>query len=138
MSDPRPLRIAIADGSPAFLNAAANYIAHLPGFVLAGTADTALQALGLVSAAGPDVLLLDLGSPPVRGLEIVKRVKAEPGAPAVVAMTLFHTPEAAAAARGAGADALVGKESFVTGLSQALSRLFPWLPSGRSLGPTLF
>jgi DNA-binding NarL/FixJ family response regulator len=125
VSDPRPLRIAIADGSPAFLTAAANYIAHLPGFVLAGTADTAVQALGLVSSAGPDVLLLDLGSPPVRGLEIVKRVKAEPGAPAVVAMTLFHTPEAAAAARRAGADALVGKESFVTGLSQALSRLFP-------------
>jgi DNA-binding NarL/FixJ family response regulator len=125
MSDARPLRIAIADGSPAFLTAAANYIAHLPGFVLAGTANTALQALGLVSSAGPDVLLLDLGSPPVRGLEIVKRVKAEPGAPAVVAMTLFHTPEAAAAARRAGADALVGKESFVAGLSQALARLFP-------------
>src|SRR5688500_12247137 len=125
MSDDRPLRIAIADGSPAFLTAAANYIAHLPGFVLAGTADTALQALGLVSSADPDVLLLDLGSPPVRGLEIVKRVKAAPGAPAVVAMTLFHTPEAAAAARRAGADALVGKESFIAGLSQALARLFP-------------
>ena len=125
MSDPRPLRIAIADGSPAFLSAAANYIAQFPGFVLAGTANTGLQALGLVSSAGPDVLLLDLGSQPVHGLEIVKRVKAEPGAPAVVAMTLFHTPEAAAAAKRAGADALVGKESFVTGLSQALTRLFP-------------
>jgi DNA-binding NarL/FixJ family response regulator len=125
VSDPRPLRIVIADSSPAFLTAAANYIAHLPGFVLAGTANTAMQALGLVSSAGPDVLLLDLGSPPVRGLEIVKRVKAEPGAPAVVAMTLFHTPEAAAAATRAGADALVGKESFVSGLSQALARLFP-------------
>ncbi len=123
--DPRPLRIAIADGSPAFLTAAANYVANLPGFVLAGTADTALHALTLVSAAGPDVLLLDLGRAPVRGLEMVKRVKAEPGAPAVFAMTLFHTPEAAAAAKRAGADALVGKESFVCGLSQALARLFP-------------
>lgn len=126
MSDPaRPRRIAIADGSPAFLTAAANYVAALPGYVLAGTADTALQALDLVDSAGPDVLLLDLGRPPVRGLDMVRRVKASPGAPAVVAMTLFHTPEAAAAARGAGADALVGKESFVAGLSQALARLFP-------------
>ena len=117
-------RIAIADSSPAFLSAAANYISGLPGYTLAGT-DTALQALTLVSSAGPDVLLLDLGSPPVRGLEIVKRLKAEPGAPAVVAMTLFHTPEAAAAASRAGADALVGKESFVAGLRDALARLFP-------------
>ena len=61
MSDARLLQIAIADGSPAFLTAAANYVADLPGYVLAGTADTALQALTLVSSAGPDVLLLDLG-----------------------------------------------------------------------------
>jgi SARP family transcriptional regulator, regulator of embCAB operon len=121
----RTLRIAIADGSPAFLSAAAHYVSHLPGFTLAGTADTTLQAPALVSSAGPDVLLLDLGKSPVRGLEMVKQVKAAPGAPAVVAMTLFHTPEAAAAATRAGADALVGKESFVAGLSQALKRLFP-------------
>lgn len=125
MSDAPPLKIAIADGSPAFLTAAANYISHLPGFTLAGTADTTLQAPALVSSAGPDVLLLDLGKSAVRGLEMVKRVKSTPGAPAVVAMTLFHTPEAAAAATRAGADALVGKESFISGLSQALKRLFP-------------
>lgn len=118
-------RIVIADSSPAFLTAASNHVADLPGYVLAGTANSALQALQLVSSAGPDVLLLDLGSPPMRGLELVKMVKAEPRAPAVVAMTLFHTPEAAAAATRAGADALVGKESFVSGLRDALARLFP-------------
>lgn len=117
-------RIAIADSSPAFLTAASNYVSDLPGYVLAGT-DTSLHAVTLVNSAGPDVLLLDLGSPPVRGLEIVRQVKAAPGAPAVVAMTLFHTPEAAAAATRAGADALVGKESFVAGLRDALARLFP-------------
>ena len=125
MSAERLRRIAIADASPAFRNAAANFVSDLPGYTLAGTSDTAMQALTLVSSAGADVLLLDLGSPPVRGLEMVKRVKAEPGAPAVVAMTLFHTPEAAAAASRAGADALVGKESFVAGLRDALARLFP-------------
>lgn len=125
MSAERIRRIAIADSSPAFLSAAANYISDLPGYTLAGTSTTAQQALKLVSSAGPDVLLLDLGSPQVRGLEIVKRLKAKPGAPAVVAMTLFHTPEAAAAASRAGADALVGKESFVAGLRDALARLFP-------------
>jgi DNA-binding NarL/FixJ family response regulator len=125
MAEERLRRIVIADSSPAFLSAAASFINDLPGYTLAGTSDTSLQALTLVSAAGPDVLLLDLGSPPVRGLEIVKRVKEKPGAPAVVAMTLFHTPEAAAAASRAGADALVGKESFVAGLRDALARLFP-------------
>jgi DNA-binding NarL/FixJ family response regulator len=125
MSEERLRRIAIADSSPAFLTAAASYVSNLPGYVLAGTSAKASQAVTLVNSSGADVLLLDLGSHPIRGLEILRRVKAQERAPVVVAMTLFHTREAAAAARGAGADALVGKECFVAGLRDALARLFP-------------
>ena len=125
MKDNVPKRVAIADDSPAFLAAAASHVASLPGFVLAGTAGTARQALALVESAMPDVLLLDLGLVPQRGLELVRRVKAGPRAPAVVALALFHTPETLAAAKGAGADALVGKETFVAGLGAALASLFP-------------
>jgi DNA-binding NarL/FixJ family response regulator len=118
-------KVAIADDSPAFLAAAANYVATLPGFMLAGIASTAPQTLALVESATPDVLLLDLGLGPKRGMELVQQVKAAPGAPAVVALALFDTPEALAAAKRAGADELVGKERFIAGLSQALARLFP-------------
>jgi len=118
-------KVAIADDSPAFLAAAANYVASLPGFMLAGIASTAPQTLALVESATPDVLLLDLGLGPKRGMELVQRVKAAPTAPAVVALALFATPEALAAAKRAGADELVGKERFIAGLSQALARLFP-------------
>jgi CheY-like chemotaxis protein len=122
---PRTRRIAIADDSPAFVSAVSTYVESLPGYELAGTARTSVQALALVETQLPDVLLLDLGLPPMRGLDFLRRLKALPGGPAVVAMTLFHTPEAAAEARRAGADALVGKEAFVSGLNQALAQLFP-------------
>jgi DNA-binding NarL/FixJ family response regulator len=122
---PRLRKVAIADDSPAFLAAAANYVASLPGFMLAGIASTAPQTLALVESSAPDVLLLDLGIGPKRGFELVQRVKSVPSAPAVVALSLFDTPEALAAARRAGADELVGKESFISGLSLALERLFP-------------
>ena len=118
-------RIAIADDSPAFVSAVSSYVESLPGYELAGTARTSVQALALVKSQVPDVLLLDLGLPPIRGLDFLRRLKELPGGPAVVAMTLFHTPEAAAEARRAGADALVGKEAFVAGLNQALAQLFP-------------
>jgi two-component system nitrate/nitrite response regulator NarL len=118
-------RVAIADDSPAFLAAAANYVATIPGFTLAGTASTAPQALDLVENSMPDVVILDLGLAPRRGLELVRKVKETSAAPAVVALTLFDTPEAVAAAKQAGADELVGKESFISGLSRALARLFP-------------
>src|SRR4029078_9410637 len=94
-------RIAIADDSPAFVSAVSSYVESLPGYELAGTARTSVQALALVKSQEPDVLLLDLGLPPRRGLEFVRRLKALPGGPAVVALTLVHTAGAAGgAARG--------------------------------------
>jgi len=124
MPSPRPpWRIAIADDSPAFLAAAARYIESLPGYVLAGTAPSALEAPALVQAVMPDLLLLDLGIAPARGLDVVRRLKAAPGAPAIVALALFYSEEAALHAERAGADALLGKEAFVTGLGELLPRL---------------
>jgi DNA-binding NarL/FixJ family response regulator len=120
-----PRRVAIADDNPAFLEAAAAFVAGLPGYALAGTSDAAAQAIALVEKVLPDVLLLDLGLPASRGLEMVRRVKSLPGAPLVVALTMFHSVDAAQAAQGAGADALVAKESFVSGLNIALSSLYP-------------
>ena len=58
------LRIAIADDSPAFLAAAASYIGTLPGYAIAGTASSALDAVALVESVAPDLLLLDLGIAP--------------------------------------------------------------------------
>jgi DNA-binding NarL/FixJ family response regulator len=121
----RPHRIAIADDSPAFLSAASAYVASLPDCVLAGTAPNAQEALALVKAVAPDVLLLDLGASPSRGLEMVRRVKSAPSAPAVVALALFRTQEGDAQARSAGAEALIGKDAFVSGLAETLAHLFP-------------
>jgi DNA-binding NarL/FixJ family response regulator len=116
-------RIAIADDSPAFLAAAAGYIASLPGCTLAGTASSALDALALVESVEPDLLLLDLGLAPIRGLDMVRRVKASHCSPAVIALALFYSEETALQAQHAGADALIGKEAFVTGLGEVLPRL---------------
>src|SRR5205809_6897761 len=102
MTPERTRRIAIADDSPAFVAAAADYIASLPGYGLAGTVQAVSQALTLVENALPDVLRLGLGLSPARGPDMARRGKACPGAPAVVALTRFHTPEAAAPARGPG------------------------------------
>jgi DNA-binding NarL/FixJ family response regulator len=123
MKPRRARRIAIADDSPTFVEAAARYVAALPDCVLAGTAHSAAHAVDLVLASAPDILLLDLGAAPARGLELLRRVHRLPQAPAVVAMTLFHSPEAAAAAVEAGAVGLVGKDGFVSGLTQLLARL---------------
>jgi DNA-binding NarL/FixJ family response regulator len=119
----RPQRIAIADDSSAFLSAASTYVASLPGCELAGTAPNVNAALALVEAVSPDVLLLDLGAVPSRGLEMVRRVRSAPRPPTIIALALFHTQEGAAQARSAGAEALVGKDAFVSGLHEVLVRI---------------
>ena len=118
-------RIAIADRSPPFLAAAANYVAAMPGYALVGTATDAVDVVALVETAVPQVLLLDLGVTPARGFSAIRRIKALPGAPAVIALSLFYSDEIAVEAKAAGADALVGKEAFVSGLGEALERIFP-------------
>jgi DNA-binding NarL/FixJ family response regulator len=118
-------RIAIADDSPAFLSAASAYVSTLPGCELAGTAPHASEALSLVEAVTPDVLLLDLGAVPSRGLEMVRRVRSAPTPPLVIALSLFRSKEGALQARSAGAEALIGKDAFVSGLAEALVQLFP-------------
>jgi DNA-binding NarL/FixJ family response regulator len=125
MQTRRARAIAIADDSPTFVEAAANYVAALPGYIVAGTVHTSAGALALVRACAPDVLLLDLGPAPARGIEVLRRIRALPVAPAVIAMTLFHSAAAAAAASEAGAAGLIGKDAFVAGLTQILARLFP-------------
>jgi DNA-binding NarL/FixJ family response regulator len=126
MQTRRARTIAIADDSATFVEAAADYVAALPGYAVAGTAHSSAEALALVRACAPDVLLLDLGAAPARGgVELLRRVKALPAAPAVIAMTLFHSAGAAQAALEAGAAGLVGKDAFVSGLTQILARLFP-------------
>src|SRR5258708_23833837 len=87
-------KVAIADDSPAFLAAAANHVASLPGFMLAGIASTAHPTLAVVESATPDVLLLDLRLGPGRGLGLLQRVKAAPISPPLLALRLFDTPHA--------------------------------------------
>jgi DNA-binding NarL/FixJ family response regulator len=112
------------DDSPAFLAAAAGYLASMPGYTLAGTGSSLSEALALVESVRPDVLLLDLGLAPSRGLEMVRRIKAGARPPAVIALVLFHDQEIEAQARGAGADALISKDAFVSGLAEVLPHLF--------------
>jgi DNA-binding NarL/FixJ family response regulator len=125
MQTRRARTVAIADDSPTFVEAASRYVAALPGYAVAGIAHCASEAPALVAACRPDLLLLDLGAAPSRGVELLRRVRALPSAPAIVAMTLFHSAGAAQAAMEAGAAGLVGKDAFVSGLTQILARLFP-------------
>ncbi|HVM11436.1 MAG TPA: response regulator [Actinomycetota bacterium] len=67
------------------------------------------SALEAVSTMRPDIVLLDVMMPGTNGVEICRRLKADPSAPKVVMVTAKSTLEDEAAGLGAGADAYLTK-----------------------------
>jgi DNA-binding NarL/FixJ family response regulator len=122
-SAPRRVRTVLADDHPAFLAAARRYLAAQPVQVV-GTARTGLEALRLLEALEPDLLLLDLEMPELDGLAVLRQVKARPDAPQVVVVTLHDHEQYRAEAAAAGADGFVAKRDFTTVLAPLLRRLF--------------
>lgn len=119
-------RVLLVDDSQAFLRAAERFLllCGVPGFELAGKTTTGAQAIEMVDAEHPDLVLMDLAMPGLNGLEAARRIKQRPHAPKVIIVTLRNEPEFRALARDAGADGFLLKEDFVTGLPRLVSALF--------------
>lgn len=55
----------------------AQYLSHVEGFRLAGIAHSGLEALEMVDALRPDLVLLDFYLPDIGGLEVIRRLRNE-------------------------------------------------------------
>jgi DNA-binding NarL/FixJ family response regulator len=70
-----PLRVLVVDDHPIWRDGLAEKLAER-GFTLAGTAGDGAQALRLVRATRPHVVLLDLHLPDMSGVEVTRRLLA--------------------------------------------------------------
>lgn len=70
-----PLRVLVVDDHPIWRDGLAEKLAER-GFVPAGTASDGAQALRLVGATRPHVVLLDLQLPDMSGVEVTRRLLA--------------------------------------------------------------
>jgi DNA-binding NarL/FixJ family response regulator len=61
--------------------------------------------------------------PGLSGLEVSQQLKARPGPPLVVLLTLYDIPEYRAAAVAVGADGFVSKADFCSGVLDVLSTI---------------
>ena len=114
------MRVLLVDDDPLFLESAARLLAAEPGFTVVGRARSGRQAMELVQSLRPDLVLMDVEMPGMDGLDTTRRLKANPGAPRVLLVSIHDSEARRRAAASAGADGYVGKWEFPWRLTAAI------------------
>ena len=94
----------------------ASYVERVPGFAVAGIAHRATEALEILRSRPVDLVLLDFHLPDVRGLEMLRMLRAQSGTPVdVIAVTAARDPDSIRRAISGGvAQYLVKPFTFAT------------------------
>jgi len=120
-----PVRVLLVDDSPAILRSLAAFLKGSPRMQVVEMVNSGEQALERVHELRPDLVLMDITMPGMGGLEATRRIKARPGAPRVVVVSLNDDPAYRAAARTVGGDGFVGKCEINEELMPVIENLFP-------------
>src|SRR5690349_19612644 len=106
MTEPRAagtIRVAVADDHPVVREGLVAMLETQPDFAIVGSAATGPEALALVRARDPDVLLLDLEMPGLDGVGVLRQLREVSARVRVIVFTVFDTDERIIAAVEAGA-----------------------------------
>lgn len=105
-----PIRIALIDDHPVFRQGLHNLLAVEDDMVVVGEGASGEEALDLVMAVQPDVLVLDINLPGINGLQVAARLRAERLDTAVVFLTAYDDVEQVLHAMRSGGAAYCPKD----------------------------
>ncbi len=119
MSD-RPIRLVVADDHTLFRKGVASLLERVPDVELVGQAASGEEAIELVRAHQPDIVLMDLQMPGLGGIEATRAIAAANAAVGVIMLTMFEDDESVFAAIRAGARGYVLKDADRGSLLRAI------------------
>lgn len=105
------VRIVIADDHPVVRTGILGILSSQPDFEVVGEASTGREAVDLVQAVRPDVVLMDLRMPEMDGVEAISRIVAEQPDAHVLVLTTYDTDADIVRAVGAGATGYLLKDT---------------------------
>ena len=134
MIRPDPVRIVIAEDQALVLGAIASLLALEPDLEVVGRAADGRQALELVRALAPDVLLSDIEMPELSGLEVAAALAAEKAKARVLIVTTFGRAGYLRRAIDAGVCGYLLKDSPADRLADAIRKV---AAGGRVIDPEI-
>jgi DNA-binding NarL/FixJ family response regulator len=116
------IRVVVADDQPLVRMGLRTLIETEDGVRFAGEAADGREALALIQSTRPDVVFLDIRMPLMDGLEVLRRVSADPACAEVkiVMLTTFDLDEYVFEALRTGASGFLVKDSDPTDLLRAV------------------
>ncbi|HAM03255.1 MAG TPA: response regulator [Acidimicrobiaceae bacterium] len=104
--------VLVVDDQLPFRRAARTVVELTPGFEMVGDAASGAEAVEMVAALEPDLVLMDINMDPMNGIEATRRITAAVPATVVVLLSTYDADDLPADARDCGAAAYVHKEEF--------------------------
>ena len=108
---PAPARIVVIDDHDVIVEALASRIGRTDNMALVGAAPTGEQGLALVDRDKPTAVILDLGLPDMKGIDVCRKLREKYPDLAIIILTAYSDPKYALEAEVAGASAFVSKET---------------------------
>ncbi|MFI8634113.1 response regulator [Microbacterium sp. NPDC077663] len=106
-----PIRVVLVDDQALFRAGIRMVVASQPDLEVVGEASDGAQAIEVVRATHPDVVMMDIRMPVMDGLAATEALLADPDPPKVVMLTTFDLDEAAARAIQRGASGFLLKDA---------------------------
>ena len=120
-------RTLLVDDNDAFLVLAKHLVAALPPIEVIGTARDGKEALRLADELKPDLILMDMSMPGMGGLQAAKLIRALGTPVRILIATHYDDAEHLALTLESGADGLISKRGYETGIAEFLQRSLPEL-----------
>lgn len=117
------IRVLLADDDARFLGSIRVLIDRQPELQVVGEALDGLEAIELADELRPDAAVVDLHMPQLDGVTAVARLRQDHPHLCLIALTGDDSEQLHAAAREAGADAVLLKGELIGGLVERLAAL---------------
>jgi DNA-binding NarL/FixJ family response regulator len=116
------ISVVLADDQSLIRTAVAELVSHEPGFEVVGEAANGREAVDLVHALHPDVVLMDIRMPVMDGIQATDAICRDPSAAGtrIVILTTFEEDENVLLALRAGASGFIGKGTEAAELMHAI------------------